>query len=243
MSATVTNIQTRLNQELGPNHRVRPNSIRWHAGTGRYIFTREPVAGGAGVDRPLPIRTGDWWSLDNAMMENLIDRSARWSLLNEIGSVAAAQQIPNHPFQAAARNAMQQQGALDYMRNKIRSYLPPAPNHAWRPVGRWVWGSRVGCSSSTTTTVTSTYRFMRTPPGARAACAWSRMRFRAPNVPPPDQIRLGKIALKYLDPFDQGLRGGGITREIPGQRQRPRFRPATSPGAGTSISRSSSWTR
>ena len=137
--ATVAAIGARLNQQLGPGQRVRPNSMRWDAGTARYIFTREPAAGGAGVDRPLQIRTTDWWRLDAAMMENLIDRSARWSLLNEIGSVAAAQQIPGHAFQAAARAAMQQTGALDYMRNKIRSYLPPAPNHAWAVGGTMGW--------------------------------------------------------------------------------------------------------
>jgi hypothetical protein len=41
------------------------------------------------------------------------------------------------------------------------------------------------------------------------------------NVPPRDQIRIGKIALKYLDPFDQGLRQGGIAREIAGNQTPP----------------------
>jgi hypothetical protein len=34
------------------------------------------------------------------------------------------------------------------------------------------------------------------------------------DAPPADQIRKGKIMLKYLDPFDQGVRQTGLTPEL-----------------------------
>jgi N-acetylmuramoyl-L-alanine amidase len=220
-AATVAAIEARLNQQLGPGRRVRPNSMRWDPVAARYIFTREPAAGGAGVDRPLQIRTTDWWSLDAPMMENLIDRSARWSLLNEIGSVAAAQQIPGHAFQAAARGAMLRTGALNYMRNKVRFYLPPAPNHAWAVGGTMGWGLARRVQFFNATNCDLYVSVHANAGGGKGGMSLISNATQGVNVPPRDQIRIGKIALKYLDPFDQGLRQGGIAREIAGNQTPP----------------------
>jgi N-acetylmuramoyl-L-alanine amidase len=219
-AATVSTIEARLNQQLGPSRRVRPNSIRWHAGTESYIFTREPAGGGAGDDQPLPVRPTDWWSVDNAMMENLFDRSARWSLESEIGS--ATQDIPGHPFPAAARTAMLNSGALGYMRDRMRAYLPPAPNHAWATGGTMAWGPtpRVQFFNANRCDIYISIH-CNAAGGKGGMSLVSRAAAGTPNAPPQDQIRVAKIALKYLDPFDQGLRQGGIVRENPGNATPP----------------------
>jgi N-acetylmuramoyl-L-alanine amidase len=226
--ATVAAIRDRLNLGLAPARRVRAGSVRWDAGGGRYVFTRETVGGVKVDDRPFPTTTADWWDVDDAMMDILIDRSARWSLRREIGSIEAQFEIPGHDFIAAARTAMEGAGALAYMRNKVRFYLPPvpapvAPGAPAAPAHPWSVGGIMGW------TPTRRRQFFNTEPlchlyisvhaNAGAGIGGKSLVSRAlaaPNAPHDDQIRLAKIALKYLDPFDQGVHGGGISREEPG---------------------------
>ena len=215
-ATTVTSIETRLNNQLAPGQRVRPGSIRWDPATTRYIYIREPAAGGAGTDRPLPITTTDMWTLDAAMINNLIDRSALWSLQSEIGTAAAAQQIAGRPFTATARAAMRGAGALDYIRTKIRSYLPPNAAHAWATGGIMGWNLARRVQFFNANNCDLYVSVHANAAGGKGGMALVSNAAAGASVPPQDQIRLGKIALKYLDPFNQGLRQGGIAREILG---------------------------
>lgn len=221
-AATIAAIEARLNAALAPTQRVRPASMRWDTAGSRYVFTREPVvaaaaagagAAGAAVDLPLPIQSSDWFDVDDPMMRNLADRSARWSRRLEIGSGPAA--LGARPsFVQAARAAMDAAGALDYMRDRILHYVNVPSNHEWRAHGIMAWSPAVRQSFMNATACDLYVSVHENAAGGRGGMALVAAATAGAERPPDDQIRLGKVFLKYLDPLGQGLRQGGIAREV-----------------------------
>src|SRR2546425_571234 len=85
--AALVSITARLNgQHMSSNRRVRPGTLRWDTGTNNYRYTHDPLAtpGSGGQDANIPITPDDWFSIDDAMLRTLIDRSARWSIAREV---------------------------------------------------------------------------------------------------------------------------------------------------------------
>ena len=137
----VNKIILRINQQhLAQHQRVQMNvdgssTVRWEphsAPHGDYVFTLERIHPSPGQDlvvdnaAPLHITTTDWFHVDDDMMRVLAERSARWSLLKEIGSGPPADGGTGRPkFPDNARAIMNRHGAFDYMVEKILFYLGP----------------------------------------------------------------------------------------------------------------------
>jgi hypothetical protein len=169
------------------------------------------------VDAHLPITTDDCFTIDDPMLQLLIDRSVRWSLAQEIGSGPPA--AGGRPaFVPAARAAMVAAGARDYMKNQVWREVnvkPPHPylNHGtqgWSPTDRNNFFNGTPCDLYLSIHENAIHPNPLTAIGSENIVS---MDANAPEAPPDDQIRLGKIFIKYVDPFDQGLRQEGVTQE------------------------------
>jgi N-acetylmuramoyl-L-alanine amidase len=228
-AATVTTIVTRMQSALPPGQRVQPGSVRWNAATDRYVcrIERHPHAAGVPpvVDdaRNVRITTADWFSLDADMLNRLADRTALWSLDRELGSGPAAHAPSGRPsFDSAIRAAMQSQNARSYIRDAIVAELAlEAPYLAgatiptayrnketmgWHFQVRRDYINRKNCDVALTI-----HENAATPVDAVG------MAMLVGTAPPAGQVTAAKIFMKYVDPFDQGLRQGGIVDNVAGQ--------------------------
>ena len=153
------------------------------------------------------------------MLRVLADRSARWSYRCEIGSGPAADAGTNRPaFAQAVRDSMGT-GARNYMRDRILKYLNVTAPHPYLDHGIKGWSPNHRLTFFNDMVAHLSLTFF-----ARECRGWKRNRRRgfgvtvvgAANTPPDEQITLGKIFMKYIDPFDRGVRGEAVTKEEPG---------------------------
>jgi N-acetylmuramoyl-L-alanine amidase len=231
-ATTLAAIEARLNASLAPNKRVQPGSIRWdpaagpalpagggHAGD--YVFTEQPnppPAAGAPpgtVDRHLPINagaSGDWFALDANHMNVLAERSALWSIQSEVGSGPGADAASGRPdFRIAVRDAIRADRGVAYIRNTILAYLNVTAPHAWLSHGIKGWGPT---TRNTFFNATACDLCITLHENAGGGVGGMALIAQPGENPPQDQIRIGKLFLKYVDGFDHGLRQGGVTREL-----------------------------
>lgn len=227
----VNAIIARINHQLPAGQTVQPNSVRWEVAGSRYIYTIErthpqpgqnPIVNNAAPFRIQAGQAGDWFTLDADMMQLLIERTARWSIAKEIGSGPAANSATGRPaFGQAARDAMRAEGAFDYIVAKIKedlSVLPHSPNHAEyvnRPTMGWHFLVRRDHLNNTNCDIYLTIHENANEPGQSSAVGTALLVTK--TGPPADQVRLAKIFVKYVDPFDQGTHGGGIVGNGAGQ--------------------------
>lgn len=207
---TVLAIVGRINQQLQKRNRaVGAGSVRWDAALVDYVYTvvaAEPPHDVLEQAVHFPIGIGDWFDVDDDMIDVLAERTARWSIAMEIGGGP-----PSAPFPQAARQAMLGAGALEYMRQRIIDSIAPGVPDAFLTSGVMGWHP------------TTRLQYMNgiTPP----CDLYISIHMNAANAkggqvlvrdPPQQQVRIGKVFLKYLDPFDQGFRQGGIANNIAG---------------------------
>ncbi|MGD2063329.1 MAG: hypothetical protein PVF51_07090 [Nitrospirota bacterium] len=227
-AVAVAAIITRIENNLPAGQRVRPGSVHWDTATNRYVCVIErhpPVAGhNAIVDaaRNVAITTHDWFILDAAMLENLADRTARWSSERELGSGPGANAATGRPaFRTAVQAAMTAEHARRYIREKIiaeldleEPYLAGAaiPNQyrnketmGWHYRVRRDYINRKNCDVALT---------IHENAGGLTSAGMAML---VGRNPPNDQMRAAKLFMKYVDPFDQGLRRGGIVESGAGQ--------------------------
>ncbi|WP_143195788.1 hypothetical protein [Archangium sp. Cb G35] len=212
-TATINTIVARINQQLQSSHRrVQPGSVRWDVTTNNYVYTRESTQTPPGGNTPppqvqaFPITTQDWFEVDDAMLEVLADRSARWSLACEIGG--------DGNFQTSARTAMRTRGFVDYARTKVLRYLQQGSpqayfNHgtkAWGPTPRLAYINGIDPECDL---------YLSIHLNAGGAAAKGQVLLVSRTDPPNDQIRLAKVFVKYVDPCGLGLRQGGVAAEEP----------------------------
>jgi N-acetylmuramoyl-L-alanine amidase len=226
---TVNQIVARINASKHPHHqRVRPDSVRWDSPSESYVYTLErtnakpnenPVVNDS---QAFPISTADWFNVDDAIIRVLADRSARWSLQCEVGSGPVADAASGRlSFLEAARNAL---GVIarDYMRDRILQYLNVVAPHpyldhgikGWGPDARMTYINSQACDLYLTLHENATDQASSSDMGAEVLAS----RLGGANAPPDDEIRLGKIFMKYVDPFDRGVRSTGVTKEEPGDQ-------------------------
>jgi hypothetical protein len=213
-ATAITAIVARVDHGLAAQHqRVRPGSVRWHLATHRYVFTKErtnpPPNTNPVVADPvnLPLALTDWFDLDAAAFDVLADRSARWALQCEIGGDAA--------FQGRARTAMSAAGALAYMKDCVLKYVNVNAPHpylvqemAWGPNDRRDHFNNHGGDCDLILTLHE---------NASSSGKGGMILVGRQDPPPDDQVRIAKIIVKYLDPFDQGVRQGGVVMPDPGK--------------------------
>jgi N-acetylmuramoyl-L-alanine amidase len=220
-ATTVTAIETRLNGQLAGHHRrVRAGSIRWDpsfTGGGDYVFTEEPLPPAttpAAVDRRLPITTADAFGLVNDNMDILAERAALWSVTNELSQ--SSHTITGHPdFRAATRAAMLADGAVDYMKGQVSSgMVARTPEYLTNGIKGWGPTARVSYFNGNACDFYLSVHENAGGASSRGGAALVCLETTGADRPPDDQIRIGKVCLKYFDGFDQGLNGGGIAREI-----------------------------
>ena len=164
----------------------------------------------------MPITTNDWFTIDDAMLKILAERSARWSLANEIGSGHAASGS-RKSFTDAARDALVAVGALidgrGYMLDKILQEVNVKAPHAYLNHGNFGWGPNERVQFFNGNPCDLYLSIHEYDDGTGAECIVSRLA--GADAPPDSQIRIAKIFAKYIDPFNQGLRTGGVTKEEP----------------------------
>jgi N-acetylmuramoyl-L-alanine amidase len=220
-AATVNAIVTRLNTQVAASHRrVADGSVRWDSTANNYIYTQEKTNAAQGQNAvvndsvPFPVSTTDWFMIDAAMLDVLASRSAAWSLRREIGSGPAADSDSGRPaFTAGARAAMEAAGARGYMHDKILLYLNVAATHAYLQSGIKAWGPNERIAYINANACDLYLSFHENADGGIGGMTLVSVQAGA-DAPPADQIRKGKIMLKYLDPFDQGVRQTGLTPEL-----------------------------
>jgi hypothetical protein len=207
---------TRLNTSLAATHeRVQPGSVHWDATTKHYVYVKEKKDSGgtwvaAAIHPTFPITTADWFLLDTQAIHVLAERSARWSLTAEIGGVSA--------FAAKARVALRSNGAVDYYRDKIIYYLDvPVGAHPYLAHGTKAWspGDRGTYLSNNAAGATMVLTLHENAGGGKGGMVLVSHKS-GPDAPPPDEIRIAKTFVKYLDAFDQGVRQGGVATDLPG---------------------------
>jgi len=207
---TLISVVSRLNGKHAPANRVRPGSLRWDAGTSNYVYTHEPIAtpGTGGADATVAIAPEDWFTIDDPMLRNLIDRSVRWSLANEIDKNGPTVSGARPSFIDAARNAMVAAGAKAYMTAEILRRINVTPPHAyldhgtqgWGPMPRMTYMNGIECDL---------YVTLHEDTAGGVGSKFLVSDLTGVNAPPNEQIRIGKIFIKYVDAFDQGLHQGG----------------------------------
>lgn len=185
---------------------VGTGRMGWDDTAGQYLFVVEmtdPTAAESAVmanAHSLKINQADSFTLDDEMMRTLEDRSARWSLQCEIGGDA--------DFAKAARKAMRQAGALDYMKRKCRwsndqlqgSALLAHGTMGWDVVARLNYFNGAGAVAD----------FILTIHENAAGGIGSLIEVAMNATQPVDQLRIAKTFIKYVDPFDQGFSGSGV---------------------------------
>jgi N-acetylmuramoyl-L-alanine amidase len=216
-SSVFADIITRINTTLPAGQHVRPASVRWDPdalnGDGDYVYTVEwmspPHVDNAIVHDGvhLAISTSDKFSIDDDMVDVLAERSARWSMAYEIDQGLTAD------TRTAFRNAMRNATALDYMREKIKKYSMVAAPHEWLNHGVMAWGptERNSYLSATDCDIYLTIH-ENTSAGIGGMLLLSRLG--GNDAVPAGQITNSEIFVKYTDWFDQGLRQGGIVKEL-----------------------------
>jgi len=164
----------------------------------------------------IQINQADWFTLDDDMMRTLEDRSARWSIQSEIGFDPQAAAAVTQDWLDRTRDAMDGAGAFDHMKQKIRwsnDHLPPKPGLTHKTMG-WDAGVRRDYFNH--------YDNQNPPPWDFIVTIHENGNFNgsqmigfdalvAQNNPLPEQLRIAKTFVKYVDPFDQGTAGGGIS--------------------------------
>jgi N-acetylmuramoyl-L-alanine amidase len=207
--------------------RVQPGSVRWDPVSDNYFYTLESANVQPGqkpvvVDNAVrfPITTNDWFNVDDAMIRVLADRSARWSCACEIGPGPNANAAAKRPsFVDAARDAMGT-SARDYMRDRILRYLDVAAPHPYPDYGIKGWGpdDRMAYINAQNCDLFLTLHENAGPVNATRLIGGEVLvsRLPAPDNAPDDQIGLGKIFMKYVDPFDRGIRSEAVTKEEKG---------------------------
>ncbi len=216
-SKLIDDITARINKSLPAGQHVQSGSVRWDPsalnGDGDYVYTVEWM-GPLHLDNPivhdgvhLSITTSDKFSVDDDMMDVLAERSARWSMGYEIDNGLPADAL------TASRAAMRGSGAQDYMRDKIKKYSTVAAPHEWLNHGVMAWGpnERNSFLSATDCDIYLTIH-ENTSAGIGGMLLISRLG--GNDAPPADQITNSEIFVKYTDWFDQGLRQGGIVKEL-----------------------------
>jgi N-acetylmuramoyl-L-alanine amidase len=193
-------------------------STDWAENTRQYqtkvtLITQRPSAEQAVEAAPvrLWVTTTDVFVLNEDMLRNLEDRSARWSIACEVGASDA-----HDTFQDIARTAMLATGALEHMKreiawcNKLSNGVTADGPMAWRPErrttafnsGNWDFIVTIHCNASKNGSAIGSSICVEKP---------------GSNSPPAEAIRIGKTMLKYVEPLDQGLRLNGF--ENPGTSQ------------------------
>ena len=116
-------------------------------------------------------------------------------------------------FVTRATEAMKASDALSYMKERIRAEMDIGKGipklekllGGWSPTSRMIYfGKGPACDFYIT--------LHENAGGGIGGCVLIQ-RKDAEGAPPDQQVRHGKIWLKYLDPFDQGLRQGGLAPE------------------------------
>lgn len=224
-TATVQAIVARLNGQLASTQsRVQPGSVSWDNDKQRYVYVKEKqdaTGGWQEVEKlPFPITANDWFTLDRQAIDVLADRSARWSLATEVGGGPA---LNGNSFMSEARKALKGAGALDYFRDKIKFYVNVAAPHPYLDQGTKAWGpserakffndQRTALSAAGTplTMVLTLHENAGKGKGGMILVSHKG----GLDDPPDDQVRIAKTMVKFLDAFDHGTRGGGITKDLP----------------------------
>lgn len=211
-AAAINAIVARVDHGLAAQHqRVRPGSVRWHVPSHRYVYTQEhinpsPNTNPVAADPVnLPLALTDWFELDAPEFDVLADRAARWALQCEIGGDAA--------FQTRARAAMKASGALSYMKDCVLRYVNVTAPHAYltQEMG-WGPNDRRDYFNNSAADLILTLHENASSSGKGGMVLVGRQ-----DPPPDDQVRIAKIFVKYLDPFDQGVRQGGVVMPDPGK--------------------------
>ncbi len=205
---TLISVISRLNAKQAPANRVQPGSLHWDTATNDYVYTHFPIAGGAPTTvavRADGIAPDQWFVIDDAMLRNLIDRSILWSLANE--TVDSDQAFTN-----GERNAMAGAHANDYMLAAMLREVNVRPPHAyldhgtkgWSPNSRSTYFNGCGCDL---------YLTLHENAGGGVGGTSLISILTGADAPPAEQVRIGKVFVKYIDALDQGLRTGGISKE------------------------------
>ncbi len=228
--ATVAAIIARIQGSLPAGQRVQAGSVRWSTATSRYVCRIErhpPVAAQNPIvddARPVAITVNDWFALDGAMLANLAHRTARWSVDLELGSGPAANAATGRPsFHAAMDAALLRENASDYMRHAIVDELaleePYAPGAAIPAVysgeESMAWHFRVRRDYINRKACHVAITIHENAAGGNVVDARG-MAMLVGQGPPAAQVHAAKVFMKYVDPFDQGLRQGGVVESNAG---------------------------
>lgn len=182
---------------------VVANSVRWDAASQRYVFDSDPAPI---QTHNLRIATTDAFVVTTAMLRNLAERTARWSLNREVAGGAA--------FKTAARNAMIAQAALAYMANAVFAEADKAAGHPFlaRGLKGWSFGDRRdelrGLANAPDITLTLHHNAV--PNDGTAARGNVMLASNAASATAA-HMRLQKTFVKYVTGLEEGLRSRGIT--------------------------------
>ncbi len=192
-----------------PLQRVQAGSMRWDTNAQDYLYTLERVPADPN-DPPvvvndhvrLTVNQTDWFRVDDTMLRVLAERTACWSLESEIGGGAG--------FITAARNAMISAGAFNYMVDQILHSLDPQSPQAWlnRGIKGWHPYQRVAYINETACNL---YLTLHQNASGNQIGGFALVAYQ--GAVPADQVRIGKVFLKYIDFFDQGVNDEGVRRE------------------------------
>jgi hypothetical protein len=101
------------------------------------------------------------------------------------------------------------------MKAAILAYVNVTAPHAWLNSGIKGWGPTDRNSFFNTTACDLYISLHENAGGGVGGMALVALPPTGADAPPQDQIRIGKLFLKHVDGFNQGLRQGGVTREEP----------------------------
>jgi hypothetical protein len=216
---TIRAIEQRLNQHLAGHHqRVQPGSIRWDANNQDYVYTLERIpqhpndpAVTVNDHVQLTVNSSDWFSTDDGMLRALARRSALWSLESEIGAGPAG-------FIPAARNAMRNAHAVDYMTDQIMHYIDPNSPAAWFQYGIKGWHPHPRVAYMNQTPCNLYLTLHENANGGGGGSKGGFVVLPHDGAVPAGQVRLAKTFVKYIDVFDQGVYAdsGGMHRAFHG---------------------------
>jgi hypothetical protein len=147
----------------------------------------------------LQINQTDRFVLADGMLRRLEERSARWSLANEIGGDTA--------FQASARSAMRAAGALDYMRSKMRWSNDRPANDELLMHGTMGWNVTRRKNYLDAMATDFVFTIHKNGNNGSQQIGYTGL---VGLTPPADSRRIARTFVKYMDPFDQGVTAGGV---------------------------------
>jgi N-acetylmuramoyl-L-alanine amidase len=221
-TGAIDKIEDRLNTKLKKTGLcVQEDSVRWDDDEQQYVYTEERIAPKKGQDKiarlmaPLPISISDWFLIDDDMLRVLYARSARWSLAHEIGSgpTEGAGGTDCKEWIPYVREVMKSAGAVSYMETAcaaeldIDTAIGPASSRAWSPTYRRNYFNKQACDLYISIHLNAAFNAKKPQQytGKAKGCACEVVK-----PADQDQTRLSKVFIKYLDPYDHGLRQGGI---------------------------------